>query len=144
MVRVDFGELEPSEDYLVLNYKGQPFTGIAFELGQHGELLSETSFVNGHKEGIAKEWIPTGAVVREQHYAGGALHGHSREWHETGSLKSDGEYELGICLWEKEWTDDGRLIRDFILNEDDPQFATLRKLRASAIGQTIKASEAKK
>ena len=144
MVRVDFDELEPTDDYLALNYKGQLFTGIAFELGQHGELLSETSYVNGQKEGIAKEWIPTGVIVREQHYAGGALHGHSREWHETGNLKSEAEYELGICLWEKEWTNDSRLIRDFVLNEGDPQFATLRTLRTSTIGQTIQASEAKK
>lgn len=140
-MKVDFDELEPSDDYLSLNYRGQPFTGIAFELDQHGKLLSETSYVDGQKEGIAKEWGPAGIVVREQHYANDTRHGHSREWYESGSLKSEAEYELGICLWEREWTNDGQLVRDFMLNEGDPQFATLQKLRASTIGLTIKAHE---
>lgn len=139
MLMVEYDELEPSEDYLALNYKGQPFTGVAIEHGANDTLLTETNYVDGQKSGAAREWLPTGVLIREQHFASGALHGKAREWHDMGQIRSESEYELGVCLWEKRWAEDGRLTQHFELDIQSPQFAILQRLRLSSIGQMINA-----
>lgn len=135
MQRVPFDELDLSSDSNLLTYKGEPFTGIAYELGPNGELVSEVSYVEGQKSGLSKDWSSRGHLLREQSYIFDSLHGLSREWHDDESPKRESHYELGICTREREWRQNGELVRDFVLGEENPQFVTLQKLRASTIGR---------
>jgi antitoxin component YwqK of YwqJK toxin-antitoxin module len=126
---VDFEVLEPSDDYLTMLYEGRPFSGLAYEKNPAGSLVSECTFKDGQKFGISREYASTGVLVEEKTYEHDALHGPSHEWYENGVLKSEGEFEFGICLWEKMFGEDGLLIREFTLAETAPQFKTLQKLR---------------
>jgi antitoxin component YwqK of YwqJK toxin-antitoxin module len=134
MATVEYEQLEPSEDHLLLIYEGNPFTGVAVEIDQEERLLSETTFIDGQRNGISREWARNGSLVREQHFKFDALNGKSLSWYETGSQKTEGIYELGICLQEKMWDANGDLVRDFVLEESSAQFGVLRKLRASNLG----------
>ena len=135
MLKVDYEDLEPSEDYLVMEYEGMPFSGVAFEYGQNGEVITETNFVDGQKSGVSKEWSSSGILIREQSFLLDALHGPSREWYDNGKPKLDGVYELGVCVKEKEWDIQGNVTKDYAIDENGPQFLTLLKLRASNLGR---------
>ena len=137
MNRVNIEELEPSEDYLSLTYRNQPFTGIAYEENDAGVLTAEVRYLEGQKAGVAREWSASGTLVKEQSFAFDTLHGPSHEWYENGEPKIDAMYELGVCLSETEWAPDGSVVRDFVLQEGSPQFGTLERLRASSIGQAV-------
>ena len=137
MIKVDYEQLEPSDDHLVLVYEEMPFTGIALEKSELGQMLTETSFVNGQRNGISKEWSDSNVLIREQHFVFDALHGQARQWHDNGQIWTEGLYELGICLHEKEWNECGEIVRDYQLNEACEQFRTLLLLRSSTIGQKV-------
>jgi antitoxin component YwqK of YwqJK toxin-antitoxin module len=137
MLRVDYDELEPSDDFLLMDYAGQPFNGVAFENDEDGNLVAETSFVEGQKSGLSREWSASGTLVREQWFALNSLHGPSREWYDNGSRKCDGFYELGICVKEQEWDANGNEIKDYRIDEEGAQFATLKKLRTSDVGLIV-------
>lgn len=134
MFRVDYETLEPSEDFLLMCYAGAPFSGVAVEYDADGVLMTETSFVNGQQNGISRQWSATNRLIREEWLALNALHGQAREWHDNGARKSDGCYELGICIRNQVWDAQGTLLKDYRIDEEGPQFATLKKLRSSQIG----------
>lgn len=137
MNRINIDELDPSSDYLLLMYRDEPFTGVAYEESDAGALIAEVNYVNGQKAGIAREWAENGVLTKQQHFAFDSLHGLSREWYENGNLKIDSAYELGICVSERQLAPDGSVIREFVLQQGSPQFATLEKLRTSAIGRAV-------
>lgn len=134
MSRVDYDELEPSDDFLLMDYDGKPFSGVAHENNEDGNLCAETNFVEGQKSGVSREWSDAGTLVREQWFALNSLHGPSREWYGNGSRKYDGFFELGICVREQEWDANGNEVKDYRIDEEGAQFATLKKLRISDVG----------
>lgn len=129
MTKVNFEDLEPSDDYLTMLYKGRLFNGIAVENDDQGRELSLTTFVDGQQNGLRQEWSINGRLLREQFLKTNALHGVSREWYENGQIMSDGVYELGICLKEKRWSKNGVLEKDYVICNEDPQFEILQRLR---------------
>ena len=137
MLRVDYDDLDLSNDYLVMNYDGNPFNGVAFERGENDELVSETSFIDGQKNGVSREWLSSGVLIREQWFVFDALHGVSREWYQDGSPKSDGVYELGVCIRQSDWDVNGNLINEYVIDKAEPQHATLEKLRVSDLGRMV-------
>ncbi|MBW3502426.1 toxin-antitoxin system YwqK family antitoxin [Janthinobacterium sp. NKUCC08_JDC] len=137
MFRIDYEELNPSDDFLVMHYDGKPFTGIAFENDENGVLVTETGFIEGQKNGVSREWSNSGDLIREEWFALNSLHGPSREWHDNGSIKIDSLYELGICINKKEWDKNGNIIKNYQIDEGGPQFSTLKKLRSSNIGLIV-------
>jgi antitoxin component YwqK of YwqJK toxin-antitoxin module len=54
----------------------------------------------------------------------------SHEWYDNGQVKSEGEYELSVCIKEKEWDEEGNLTREYAIDPNSPQFSTLQRLRA--------------
>lgn len=138
MFRVDYEELEPSDDFLLMHYAGKPFTGIAFENDENGVLFTETSFIEGQKNGVSRKWSDSGNIVLEEWFALNSLHGPFREWYENGSIKIDSLYELGVCVREQEWDENGNVIKNYQIDESGRQFATLKKLRSTNIGLIVK------
>lgn len=137
MPRVDYDELEPSSDFLLMDYAGKPFSGVAYENNENGNLFAETNFVEGQKSGVSREWSDAGTLVREQWFALNSLHGPSREWYATGSRKYEGFFELGICVREQEWDENGNETKSYRIDEEGAQFAILKKLRTSDVGLLI-------
>lgn len=137
MARVNWADLDQSDDGLLVLYRGKNFSGVAFETTPDGKMVSETEYDNGQRTGISREWSPAGVLMKEQSLAFDAARGRKRTWYESGALKSDGLYELGICLREQQWAPDGSLTRDFVMAEDHPQFKTLQLLRKGSLGQRV-------
>lgn len=132
MIRVNADEIELGDDY-VYRLEGKPFTGIGFELNNADQLLSEIEFENGMKNGFSREWSRDGALVFEHEYKNNTRHGRQAEW-EDGELQTEEEFEHGICVRRKTWSE-GKIVNEFVIDEVDPQFKLLESLRV-AVGES--------
>lgn len=128
MTRVNTDEIEFTNDY-TYQWKGRPFSGIGFELGDDGRVISEIEFNNGMQNGTARSYYSTGGVRREAQYENNTLHGFVRDWNEDGVLQSEEEYERGVCVRRKARDLGGELSLCYELSENDPQFEILVLLR---------------
>jgi antitoxin component YwqK of YwqJK toxin-antitoxin module len=129
MKRVPNDQIEYPGDGMYY-HEGKPFTGIGYYLSKDGSYVtSEAEFVDGLESGLKRGWHAPGQLRYEGDFRGGVLHGHQHRWYRNGTLMEEGEYEFGIPLWEKEWDENGTLIKDYQLKETDANYALLEKYR---------------
>lgn len=128
-MRVPIDELDYSDQHIYL-YEGQPFTGIAYEALPDGQVVAEESYVDGGLKGPSREWYPTGELKSEVYYKSGAPHGKCREWYQHGILKLECLYEYSIIIERKEWDENGKLVKEYRIKENDPSMEILEKFRA--------------
>lgn len=128
IIRINFDELDFTDD-LINTWNGHPFTGIAFEYNDQGKLISEVPFVDGIEHGIVRDWYPSGQLKKETHLMWGGLHGVAREWYENGRLKSEAYGEYAILVKRKEWDENGNLIFEKHITENDSLYEILMKRR---------------
>jgi antitoxin component YwqK of YwqJK toxin-antitoxin module len=128
MLIVDDDELFVLEDGTI-EWKDRPFTGIAKEFRSDGSVVSEIEYVNGVQQGAARHYHPSGKLYSEDWFVGNSRNGPSHEWNEAGSLVLDAMYEHGILIREKRWNDEGELIEEYAISENDPLFKTLQDMR---------------
>ena len=129
MRRVDVRDIE-WRDYCYY-VDGVPFTGIGVEYYPDGRLRCEMSFENGIHQGQSRDWYPSGTMMQQADYRHNTLHGELTEWTESGRLIRRETYEFGICTANQGWDDDGNLVSEFRLTEDDPHYSILRMFRVS-------------
>ena len=111
-MEIALSALVMTEDYVFL-YKGEPFTGLAYESYQ-GLRLSETRYEKGAKQGLARRWYPgTEQLYYELHYAQNTLHGINRKWYENGQLKNESREEYGVTLWRSTWDQQGEQLESY-------------------------------
>jgi antitoxin component YwqK of YwqJK toxin-antitoxin module len=128
MKRVSIEEIDHNDDYSY-TYQGTPFTGVAYERGPAGQLVSEMTFAKGIQEGPARGWYPSGSKLAEENYHQGSLDGAGTEWFEDGKLKQRTLHELGICIESDMWDEQGTLISTYRLTEEDPNHRMLKAFR---------------
>jgi antitoxin component YwqK of YwqJK toxin-antitoxin module len=136
LTRVKFDDLEMSYGYALM-FHGRPFTGIAFALDQSGRLIEEAECVDGMMDGVVREWSAEGVLVMEENLAFNILHGSKRRWFQNGNLKSTGEYELGICIRETEFSETGETVRHYALTKSDWHFKILKRYRSGSLARLI-------
>ena len=77
---------------------GKPFTGLAYELYNNGQLIYYCFYKEEFEHGAYVEFYENGNIESIQYMKYGRIRGKEEVWFENGSLKSITEYELGICL----------------------------------------------
>jgi len=133
-MRVNYDDLDYSDDQLVCQYQGKPFTGVAYETDAQGRLISEVPHQNGFRHGVVREWFPSGQLQSEVAYQRGGAHGVSKSWYENGRMESETVYELGIQTRKREWDREGKLTSESELKENDPMFSILQLRRRGSAG----------
>ena len=93
------------------NENGQPFTGLAYELFDNGNLMYYTNYVNGFIEGELIEFYKNGNIKSVKQLIHGQSNGTERIWYENGNIKFEGEYKYGIALHYTEWDTEGKIIK---------------------------------
>ncbi|MGF9964545.1 toxin-antitoxin system YwqK family antitoxin [Bacillus rhizoplanae] len=93
---------------------GKPFTGLAYELYDNGNLMYYTNYVKGFIEGELIEFYENGNLKSVKKLIHGQSNGTERIWYESGELKFEGEYKFGIALHYMEWDEKGRIIKQKI------------------------------
>lgn len=127
--RVPSSELEYPGDGLY--YLGnEPFSGFALFIAKDGREKGYAEYLNGLCWGETRETYPEGTPAVEATFFKGVKHGRAREWHRNGHLAEHGEYEYGITLWEKTWSENGAIERDYRLEEGDEAYQRLLEYRA--------------
>jgi antitoxin component YwqK of YwqJK toxin-antitoxin module len=94
-------------------WNGQIFTGTLFELGELGDTIFFSNYLNGKEHGLWKQFYENGATKETRNFYRGKKEGEYRGWWENGKQKfiyrfEDGEYQ-GIA---REWNPDGILMRE--------------------------------
>ena len=74
----------------------EPISGKFQAYHKNGELMSESHYVNGLKEGVEKGWDPYGKLRLEAHFKNGKSHGVSRNWHPNGQLMNETNFVNGL------------------------------------------------
>ena len=127
--RVHFEDLEYDGDQLFLN--GKSFNGIAYELYENGQLHSESEYFDGWEVNVSKEWYDNGTLKSIQAYKRGQGHGQGQDFFENGAKKSETNFELGVLLEQKKWSEQGKLLEHWILDRerDNIQYECLLQRR---------------
>jgi antitoxin component YwqK of YwqJK toxin-antitoxin module len=82
----------------------------AKELLRHGtsELLKETPFTDGKRNGVVKMYYQTGRLKVEYPYTDGKKNGVSKEYYATGGLKREVVFKEDIADSGYNYEEDGR------------------------------------
>ncbi|HYX34281.1 MAG TPA: hypothetical protein VE954_14355 [Oligoflexus sp.] len=127
----------------VTRFKGEPFTGIGYELWQPWHLAKLMFYVGGRKVGTERHWYPNGALWIEREYAQGLPHGEWRQWFPDGTVRSlahykDGQAEGETWAWhengtlaeytrvangqditQKSWIPDGTVYQNYVFQDGE-------------------------
>ncbi|WP_405448164.1 toxin-antitoxin system YwqK family antitoxin [Streptomyces erythrochromogenes] len=106
MHRIDIDDPDVDGDYAHrLLYRGELFTGEAEEFVA-GRRVSLTTYKEGIKDGLYRQWYASGALQAEGVMRMGLLAGEARRWHENGVLaqrlvqSEDGRFSLQAYEWD--------------------------------------------
>jgi hypothetical protein len=113
-------------------YQDRPFTGRAREYSPDGVLIGELDFVDGMLDGDSRGWYPSGQLKDEEHFRANGRHGLAKEWYESGKAKRETLFEHSIVVRDREWDENGNVIRDYVLDENAPQFKRLEARRRAS------------
>ena len=112
-------DIEVLKNELVLNqiegkwyYKSEPFSGYAVTYYQNDTLAEKLGFVDGKREGVARQWSESGALRIESYYTQNRLDMVYKSWWENGVLSAQSNYVDGTKQGiEKEWYATGQLAK---------------------------------
>ena len=136
-MQIEFEHLEHDPSDGLYYYEGQPFTGVLVRPLAPNFIQSEVHYVNGLPDGLTQVWRRPGCLAEESHFRCGVYHGTRTLWNDRGSLIAQEQYERGVCVVRQRWDDNGVLLEDFRISENDPQykwltlFQEIDQLRAS-------------
>lgn len=86
------GDLETKIYY----YKGNLFTGIAYDIYFDGQIKWESNCLNGFLDGVSRRWHANGNLKFETNIKNGRPHGITRTWYENGQLEREGNLKNGL------------------------------------------------
>lgn len=89
---------------------GEPFTGLAFELYDNGNIAYYCYYKKGFKEGDYIKFYYNGKVKSIDYMIQGQTRGIRKIWYESEELKYEGEFKYGVCLKYTEWDKQGNII----------------------------------
>jgi hypothetical protein len=69
--------------------------GVWMAFNLFSEKISETPWVNDHKEGVEKKFFPLGKIREEQEYLGGIKDGTYNRYFFSGQVEIEGQYAYG-------------------------------------------------
>lgn len=89
---------------------GKPFTGLAYELHDNGNIAYYCYYQNGFKKGYYIKFHYNGKVKSTDNMIKGQTRGIRKIWYESEELKFEGEFKFGVCLKYIEWDKQGNII----------------------------------
>jgi antitoxin component YwqK of YwqJK toxin-antitoxin module len=117
---------------------GEPFTGVKFTEFPDGSLRSESEYRDGLRWGKSREWHKNGTLVSEAEFFRDVLHGVAREWSPAGRPESEIVCEYGITLHEREWDDEGNLVKEHKIQEGSRDHQRLLSLKKAYDAESVR------
>lgn len=93
---IDMDELDTPYGGSVFCYKGQRYSGVAYDKdAKTGVVVGLGGFDGGWLRGPDRLWTPSGILLVETFYLYGDFHGPNRQWHPDGTLKLNEYWKAG-------------------------------------------------
>ena len=98
--RVLYDELTErgTDDKPTMYFEGKPFTGVAFDIWEDGQLHYEVTYKDGYLDGLGQNWYKNGQLQYEGTFKDGKKDGLHQEWYENGQLKEERTYNDGALI----------------------------------------------
>ncbi|SRX54329.1 toxin-antitoxin system YwqK family antitoxin [Aequorivita sp. CIP111184] len=111
--------IEVLKEELVLNqiegkwyYRNEPFSGYSIKRYANDTLAERLGYVNGKREGIARQWSDKGILRLESYYKENRLDSVYKTWWDNEELSAQSNYVAGIKLGvEEEWYPTGQIAK---------------------------------
>ena len=98
-----------------------PITGTVTEYSDGGILLSETSYKEGKKDGVARAYFDSGALLMERHFKNGAIAGTVKVYYESGGLAKEQTFKDGkMNGLETRYYKSGKVQRETVYEDGKP------------------------
>jgi hypothetical protein len=127
MIRVDFDEIYI--DYVGRDqywmWQDRRFTGVSVEVGVNGNIVSETTYVDGIENGPERTWHYNGQLKSEGGSRWNRPHGFFKEWYESGQLRMEGLIKLGYVVWRKEYDEEENLTTEYKIEKSPNMLRSL-------------------
>lgn len=94
------------------NTPGYVYFRTTTEWYKNGQKQSERNYIDGQKHGTSTYWDKNGQKMAEANYVKGNLHWTTTSWYENEQKKEENNYKGGEVLSQKEWDENGTLIKD--------------------------------
>ena len=127
-LKINWNDLVIDECY-IYEYKSMRFTGQAYDYGLCNEVLAETQFVEGVKQGVETEWNTNGQILSTYGFYCNRPHGACVEYSPNGMILLESEYEFGVCIFEKRYKPDGTLFSEYSIKLDHEALSDLHAAR---------------
>ena len=79
-------------------FKGELFTGSAFDFYSNGKLAQEINFWEGKEDGAYQEWYENGQLKKKNNWKDGQLDGLFQAWNKNGELIFQANYKDGVRI----------------------------------------------
>jgi antitoxin component YwqK of YwqJK toxin-antitoxin module len=107
IMRVDLDQIQWDEFALVI-YNGEPFTGEVVEKSPDGAIVAVTNYTDGLEDGPSTEWYPSGQLRARGLSRLGTAVGVHQEWHPNGRLAAETRFDdQGRQLSGEAWDEAG-------------------------------------
>lgn len=90
---------------------GKPFTGLAYELYDNGNVAYYCNYKNGFKEGYFVKFYQNGNLKSIDNMVKGQTRGTRKIWYDSREKRYEGEFKFGVCLCGTEWDKQGNIIK---------------------------------
>jgi uncharacterized protein len=108
VLRVNWDDTE--DVGIITHYKGEPFTGICYEVHDNGNLKEEIEMVNGLKHGDGKLFYENGQLNIDRNFKDDQQHGKFIKYYEDGKLQVESEWDNGEQRGiQKSYSEDGSM-----------------------------------
>lgn len=93
-----------------VTYRDGLRNGLAINFYENGEIKNEIIYKNNNKEGRATWYYENGVLYRETNYTGDQIDGVQKRYYDNGKLMAEVPYKNGqLQLGTKEYTKEGKL-----------------------------------
>lgn len=126
--RVSLNDLWYDEHRGLYTLHGVPFTGVTFTI-EWGVLTFEAEYRDGLRSGLLRRWHRGEELAAGGTFLADTIQGIYREWHRNGQLALEQVGEYGILLSEKKWDEQGRLVKEYAIEEGTGDWESLQERR---------------
>ena len=118
VLRVNWDDTE--DVGIITHYKGNPVTGICYNLHDNGNLMEEVELVNGLKHGINNSFFKNGQVQKIGSYKNDKEDGIYKSYSDDGTLTTEGNMKNGKLngIWKH--YRQGKVIYEGTYNNNKP------------------------
>lgn len=94
--------------YEVIEWKDDEKNGRYIKYDSEGRIEEYIEYKNGTVDGVYKEFYK-GQILLDENYKNGKRDGIVKKYHYNGNIKKEIMYDKGKCLWDKSYSEEGKL-----------------------------------